>query len=211
MLIDVDVVNGVPTGTNLRVLLDRTTDLSVAAWSPLGDKIAFVDLALKTIEVIPLAGENPVVVYTSPSPLVPHYPAWNRDASLIAFSERDVASDAQVIRAVNVTTGEVTTILGPELSQPINPTGAWIEGLDWGRTRDVLTFSTGFDPYKVYTLELPGGSPTFVADGRGPTWSPNDTQIVFMGRQKFSKVNVATGQVTSLSTGGGWWPDWRRF
>ena len=150
------------------------------------------------------------MVYSSPFQEPPHYPAWNRDASLIAFSEYDAPSDAQVIRAVNVTTGEVTTILGPELSQPINPTHELIEALDWGRTRDVLTFSTGFDPRKIYTLEVPGGSPTFVVDGRGPTWSPDDTQIVFMGRQKLSKVNLATGVVTQFRDGS-LWPDWRRF
>ena len=73
--IDVTVVNGVPTGTNAAVLLDKTSSLSEPAWSPLGDEIAFVDINLKTLEVVPATGGVPEVLYSSPNTLA--YPAWS--------------------------------------------------------------------------------------------------------------------------------------
>jgi len=60
--IDVDVVNGVPTGTNLRALFAGRFSPFETAWSPLGDQIAYIHGT--SIKTIPAAGGDPLVVYT---------------------------------------------------------------------------------------------------------------------------------------------------
>jgi Tol biopolymer transport system component len=199
--IDVAVVNGVPTGSNPTILLDRTTTLGGVAWSPLGDQIAFHDVNLKTIETIPANGGSATVLYTSTDPhtFIPSL-AWSRDAAQIAFTE------GGAIRVLTIG-GGTTTVLGPEYWQQLglDPPNF----LDWARTQDVLTFSVGASGYlAVYTLDISGGTPDFVVEGWVPTWSPDDQYILFEDRG-FKKVNVNTGQITSLGVGGQW-PDWRR-
>jgi hypothetical protein len=211
MIIDVDIVSGVPTWTNPRVLLDLPTSVFEPAWSPLGDRVAFIRDG-KTIAVISPSGGAPTDVYTSPpgTPGMLYTLAWNRDGSLIAFGERD-STDTSIIRAVNVATGEVTTLLDAQLSGPIAE-GEPIFGLDWARVSDVLAFHTAFNPREIYTLQIPGGTPTFVVDGQGPTWSPNDAEIIFEDRNgRLSRVNVATRVVTRFGNTIGMFPDRRRF
>jgi Tol biopolymer transport system component len=202
--IDVALVGGVPTGSNPTVLLDRTTIVGGSAWSPLGDQIAFYDQELKTIETMPADGGPATVLYTSTDPhtFIPSL-AWNRDATQIAFTE------GGAIRVLTVG-GGATTVLGPEYWEQLG--GNNPRFLDWARTQDVLTFSAGADGAgnnAVYTLPVSGGTPTLVVEGWVPTWSPDDQQILFEKRG-FKKVNLATGQITSLGVGGQW-PDWRRF
>jgi Tol biopolymer transport system component len=201
--IDVAVVNGVPTGSNPTVILDRPTTLGASAWSPLGNQIAFVDVSQKTIETIPATGGVPTVRYTSTSPFTfVSYLAWSRDASEIAFTE------GGAIRILNIATGMATTILGAEVWQQLGVDPP--QFLDWARTQDVLTFSVGSESsIAVYTLQLPSGNPVFVVDGWVPTWSPDDQEILF-DKGGLRKVNLATGQVTNLRASGQW-PDWGRF
>lgn len=199
--IDVAVVNGVPTGSTPTVLLNRTTTLGGPAWSPVGDLIAFTDVSLKTIETMPATGGSATVLYTSKDPhTFTASLAWNRDATQIAFTE------GGAIRLLTVG-GGATTVLGPEYWQQlgVDPPNF----LDWGRMQDVLTFSVGSaGNLAVYTLPLSSGVPAFVVEGYMPTWSPDDQYILFENRG-FKKINVNTGQITSLGVGGQW-PDWRR-
>jgi len=205
--IDVTVVNGVPTGTNAAVLLDKTSSLSEPAWSPLGDEIAFVDINLKTLEVVPATGGVPEVLYSSPNTLA--YPAWSPDATRIAFAESDPAG-GRAVRVLTLGTGTVTTVLGAEFSAQ---TGAFLRFLDWARTQDVLVFDLGAPVSRIYTVPPSGGAPTFIVGGVYPTWSPNGGEILFTGLsagQRLSKVALATGEVTSTRVSGQW-SDWRRF
>ena len=194
-LIDVDVVNGVPTGTNARVLLDRATTLYFPAWSPQGGLIAFVDLELRTLEVIPVAGGDTEVLYSSSLDL--SSPSWNPDATQIAFFE------GNAIRVLDIATRQATTVLGPEWEGPLGG-GRY---LDWARTQSALTFHGASG---IYTMQIPG-TPTLVCPGLWPTWSPNDQQIVFRdaSTDPLKKVVVATGQVTDLGARGSL-PSWKR-
>ena len=199
--IDVVLTNGVPTGANLTPLLDRATSVARPAWSPRGDLIAFLDINLKTIEVIPAVGGPATVLYTY-APASVWSLAWNRDGTQIAFSE------GNAIRILTIGSGTVTTALGPEWGQQF---GTPME-LDWARTQEVLAFCAGAATthnQAVYTLQLPSGTPIFRAEGYYSTWSPDDSAILFQ-RQSLRKFFLATGLITALGTSGEQ-PDWRRF
>jgi len=194
-LIDVSVSNGVPTGTNARVLLDRSTSVSHPDWSADGTRIAFVDVSIGTLEVIPSIGGATEVLYTSSPGVWPSHPAWSRDGTQIAFTE------GGAIRILDRVTGQAGTAL--------EAVGA--QFLDWARTQDALTFEAGPGGVQgVYILQLAVGTPTLVvAGGYSPTWSPDDQEILFSS-SGLSKVNLASGQITSLGVSGRpMWPDWR--
>jgi len=203
-VIDVVLVSGVPTGTNARVLLAQTpgTNLNYPGWSPLGDEIAFGrgqddGSCCSTLELVPATGGTSDVVHTTPPGVGVLWPTWNPDATEIAFVS------GGLIWAVDIATRTAEVLFTP----PQYP-----EALDWARTHDMLAFSsfTG-NQVGVYTLEISTEILTRVADGRRPTWSPNDTEILFENQSgKLAKVNLATGNVTNLRIGGGS-PDWRRF
>ncbi len=208
--IDVEVVDGVPTGANFEILLERNNSITEVAWSPLGTEIAFVDLESRALEVVPASGGDAVVVYVSPPGLLPHYPAWSRDGTLIAFVEWEPAAAAYAIRAVNTTTGRLSTLLGAAFSRQMQQPGysGLIRFLDWGHTWDCLTFDV-IGRGEIYVLEVPGGTPRLVARGNFPTWSPDDSEILFSGGHgRLSKVDPKTGAVTEVG-GDGNWPDWR--
>jgi Tol biopolymer transport system component len=196
-LIDVTVVGGVPTGTNTRLLLERGDD---PAWSPLGDRIAFVDG--NNIEVIPPSGGAPMVLYSAANWI--SFPSWSPDGMKIAFLER-IPDSNDAVRVLDLATMTVTTVLGPEWDEwPIY--GGFF--LEWARTMDALAFNGSGG---IYTMQLPSGTPTLVCGGVWPSWSPDDEKIVFRGRG-FSIVELATQTITEIGSGGGdaRWPCWRR-
>ncbi len=197
-LVDVTVVDGIPMGSNARVLLDRSSSLFHPAWSPLGDRLAFTDIHLNTIETIPATGGPASLVYTSTTGRL-GYPAWSPDADRMAFTE------GGAIRVLDVSSGEATTVLGAEWGSQFS---GGPQFLDWARTRDVLAFSVGSANGRdlaVYTMQLPDGPPVFLVQGSCPTWSPDDQKICFSE----GIIDLTTMQVASS---GGWpgWFDWRR-
>lgn len=192
-LIDVSVVNGVPTGTNARLLVSEPA--GQPAWAPQGDLIAYVNSTAHTLEVVPATGGVPQVLYSSLSSL--WSPSWSPDARRIAFLEGDGAT-SHTIRVLDRNDMTVTTVLGPE-GGPWNPI--------WARTQDVLAFTDASG--NIYTIQLPSGTPTLVRAGSMPDWSSDDRDIVFGGGGSLYKVDLATGS-TTLLTSGGMYPGWRR-
>jgi Tol biopolymer transport system component len=199
-VVDVEVVGGVPTGTNARLLLSGSG--YDPHWSPAGDVIAFKDLYLNTIETVAATGGDPVVVYSPPAGTGSIADlTWSPDASRIAFGQ-----DLK-IQILDLGTGEVTTALGPEWGQQFGEP----RSLDWARTQDALAFCTGLvGDGDIFTMQLSAGTPVPVAAGIWPTWSPDDHQICFLADGgSLNLITLATGEITDLRTGGRW-PDWRR-
>jgi dipeptidyl aminopeptidase/acylaminoacyl peptidase len=202
-LIDVRVVNGVPTGSNTRLLVSRTADRLVdwVSWSPNGEQILYTrsyntSSYPAALEVVSATGGDPVQLYWSASGL--GEPVWSPDARRIAFTEQLADHFSRELRVLNLDDMTVTTVAGSEW-HPYR--------ISWGRAHDLLAFDNG--AARIYTIELPSGTPTDVGQGSAPDWSPNDQEIVYAYGGVW-KLEVATGRTTRLA-GSGVNPAWRRF
>jgi Tol biopolymer transport system component len=230
--LDVAVVNGKPRGLNPTQLVAVPPGGALAgwgpAWSPAGDRIAFYAVSetwVYTIQTVPASGGAPTVVYTGLLWL--NTPTWSPDATRIAFLEHDPAFDSAFrLRVLDLATGVATTVLPGDFSaQFCGGSGCGYKGLEWARTGDVLAFSVGGPgsgnpshpdgDAAIYLLDLAGGPPVLASEsGVQPTWSPDDSSIVYSdiedGR-KLRRINLSTGLVTTFRNKSGRDPAWRPF
>ena len=219
--IDVAVVDGSVQGSEPTLLYE---DIQMdPAWSPLGDKIAFIqkiyDPSLgydrpRLVQTISLGDGSVETLYTADEG---HYllsPTWSPDATRIAFVDwATITDDRSYVNILTIGSGEP-----PETVYEYGPNG--IRYLDWSRTPDKLAFQLwppldGSESSAIYTLDITQSNPTpqFVSGGesRYPSWSPDDTQLVFdqAGKQvKIFRYDFATGETTELTKGSD--PDWSR-
>jgi dipeptidyl aminopeptidase/acylaminoacyl peptidase len=202
--IDVAVVNGVPQGSNARLLAARDVDCGACgdpAWSPLGQEIAVAgrlgEGEPSDLFVIDANTGAPQSLFKPAAGRVVNFPAWRADGSQIAFVERDWLGANFEIKILDRATLAIlnTVSLGQF---------ATLTHLDWARNQDTLAF---VGDGSIYTLDLPAGSPSFVIDGSSPSFSPDDALLVF-NNSGVKTIPVGGGTITSLA--GGEHPDWRR-
>jgi Tol biopolymer transport system component len=203
--IDVAVVNGVPQGSNARLLAARDVDCGACgdpAWSPLGQEIAVAgrlgEGAASDLFVIDATTGAAQSLFKPASGRVVNFPAWRADGSQIAFVERDWLGANFEIKILDRATLAIlnTVSLGQF---------ATLTHLDWARTQNTLAF---VGDGSIYRLNLPAGLPSFVIAGGSPSFSPDDTKLAFdAGGVK--TFNLATGAITTLASKGER-PDWRR-
>jgi len=209
--IDVDLVNGVPQGTNLTMIADLTacggSCGSTPEWSPLGNEIAFVPSSGPTILVVPSTGGAVAPIYSPPPGSgLGLFLAWSSDGSQLAFVEFNGAGRS--IRVLDRGTGLVVNTF---------VTGQFnlISSLDWARlgsNRLAFSATTPSDPTeRVHVLDLGTGLAAPIVAGEGAAWSPDNAKIAFVAGGKIKTVVVATGAVQTLATGSNGYPDWRRF
>ncbi len=159
--IDVQVVDGKPVGSNLRLILDGCYTCD-PAWSPLGDEIAFAGEPRPTgeaseISVVSVDGGDPDILYQAPEGTGVRDPTWSADGSQIAFVEMVLMSGPQSIKIIDRETGAVTATL-------VEGEFRGLCALDWARTDDVIAFM-GFRPgesYWIYTIDVTSGDVTAV-------------------------------------------------
>lgn len=207
--IDISIVDGEPQGSEP---IELVQDIGYCpAWSPQGDVIAFVRSAGSNNQIltVPADGGDVEAIYTAPEGYRVHYPTWNSDGSRMAFTQGSGGQGSLMI--LDLSDGSTTSINLPENNG--------IGFLDWARTKDVLAFryvSTGGQQY-IYTLDLTETSPTpqmLLEDGSpdSPSWSPDDTQLVFertyKNARRVSVYDFSTGEVDYLAKGR--FPDWSR-
>jgi Tol biopolymer transport system component len=218
--IDVDVVDGVPLGSNPMLL--HSSAYYNAEWSPAGDVILFPEKTyspdLYHLRTIPATGGEATTLYTSPAGTSVSYPTWSPDAATIAFMELTYPPYSYEIKTFDVATSAVTTIYGPVTTH--------IHWLEWGKSTDsteiVFTMRIPDGGFGIYTIDIASQSPTAVliegGDSRFPSWSPDDSQIAYTSktpRPKGPKTDfkiwvedVDTGTRTELVKG--WALDWKR-
>ena len=214
--IDVVLVNGTPQGTNVQALYTTFNTMN-PAWSPLGNEIAVgegsTDQPPSSLWVIPAAGGPPTSLYDAPTPdIAIRWPTWSLDGRYLAFMEERYPSNSKSIRILDRTTGASWVVVDTTQFSTMG-------GPDWARTKNALAFNAlpagSTRGGGVYILNLdanlrPVGPPVLVVAGGGcASWSPDDSKLVYCSKGKLYVFNLATGQSTSLGTGG--YPDWRRF
>jgi hypothetical protein len=192
-------------GTDLTVLYEDNFALD-AAWSPDGETIAFagddVDDTLSILYLIPAEGGTPQALYTRPYEVWIASPTWNADGTHIAFLESEDGSDPWYVRVIEVSTGSITPVATLTMGYKDGNTGH----IEWARTQDLLLYSTWWGT--VYTLDPATGQSTEVTTGIWPSWSPDDSEIVFERSRTLVRRVLATGVETEI--GPGRRPSWKR-
>jgi Tol biopolymer transport system component len=211
---DIEVVDGEPQGTNLQQLVSLEYSGNGAAWSPLGDEIAFATRTdppspetgglSNKILVVPVTGGDYEVIYTAPDGSTGvKSPTWSSDGTRIAFTEVEMSTGDRCIKVIDKATGATThTLVKGQF---------YIEWVDWARQdSNTLAF---YDAGMTYSLDIDSGTPNPVLQGIMPSWSPDNSKILYRQTGKKDRLctfEFSTGEITPLNNGGTL-PDWRRF
>lgn len=178
---------------------------------------------------------NPVNLTNTPV-TTEWFPSWSRFANHIAAqygsSPDVVVYDVGVNGGVvNITSKTYLKDLG--LFPPITDPNVvrYVAQPDWGKADDRLAvesnLSVNFDWPQIWITDLTTAGTYNLTQGKvafadNPSWSPDDTEIVFRQSETVHgtpiglfKINLATGAVQqltgfSLTDPKGSWPDWRR-
>jgi Tol biopolymer transport system component len=210
--IDVNVVDGNPQGSNLQRLVSSEYWISGAAWSPLGDEIAYTVHTTDDIfrvDAVPATGGTPYTVFAPEGYGLLDPPAWSSDGTRFAVigGELSAGYEGMSIIIVDRATGTITHEL-------LTGQHAFKE-LSWARQGvDTLVFGDGNEDM-IYTVDIETEMAEPVVPGFEPCWSPDNSKIVYKRYQSRTKYPISTyefstGEITTIA-GGGAQPDWRRF
>lgn len=211
--IDIQIVNGVPQGTNLRQLVSLNEGdgfFGYAAWSPLGDEIAYFvhlyDPHAYRIDAVPAAGGAPYGIYTAPEGhALDHGVTWSSDGTRLAIEGGEIAAgvEGKSMMIIERATGMVLQEL---------LTGLDIALFEWARQgSDVLAFHKDS---MVYTVDIDTETVVPITEGCCASWSPDNSKIVYLqpgnrpDRRMISVCDLDTGEITQLTRGGARL-DWR--
>ena len=175
------------------------------AWSPLGNEIAFYT-SQGNIALVPAAGGPVQILYRPPSGFRAIWPTWSSDGTRIAFLEAEGWEwNNSAFKILDRATGTVTGTLLPG-------TSGFIRFLDWAREgMEAIAFEWDGG---IFTLDLTTEQVVHVTPGASPSWSPDNTKILFVSYETsgphISIIDLASGSIQILEKGG-WNPDWNWF
>lgn len=213
-IIDVAIVGGTPQVVG-SISHPFPNNPSAGAWSPLGDEFAFDNADL--IWIMQVDDGSSRTVYQAPPNHGVAGLAWSPDGRHLVLRESDRDQPLETrysLKILNIAAGTVVAIdLGTDIKNPLGP--------DWARTRNAIAFSgsqlKGKRGLPIYVVELEpdgngsfqsAGPPVQLTLGRWPSWSPDDSEIVFADK-RFKIYTIATGSTLNLNVDGGA-ADWRR-
>lgn len=181
--IDVDVVNG-EVQTSNRTVLVNDVEVWWAQWSPAANEIAYIagtstsDALIRQLRVVPSTGGTQQALYTPPAGRTLKYVQWSPSGDRIAVLEKDIPNDLWYLVLIDRASPHGATTV----DLPTVDTGDSAWSIAWAKTtqnKDVLLYVDGAG---IHRLDLVSGDREFIADGDTPSWSPDDSQIVFDGR-----------------------------
>jgi Tol biopolymer transport system component len=158
-------------------------------WSPGGRHIAYIAGDGFSVEVLDIRIGTRFVAYRAPATSQISDIAWSPDAAWIAVAQRDAAGGGHV-RLVPLAGGDPADVIavaagdaGPEL--------------DWSPTGDTLavTQSRAGAGHEIATVRIDGSGLTPLVAGYDPSWSPDGSQLVFVGE---GGTSVIGGDGTGL-------------
>lgn len=227
-IVDVTVVNGIPTASNDHQLsiLGGLSNIGSPKWSPLGDQIAFVAGASvpNSIYLIPPGGGTPVIVFTATDGYVCTAYAWNSDGSKLLINEMTAAGPIlnNVLELdLNNNNTKYPLIQGDAYgwgNMTCSPDGLHIayNGYTSSNVPSIYCVTSDFTT-KPVTI----GSQLKVVDGSSPSWSPDNLMLLYEGGTKkginyspggeytYTFTTYPNGTIKNISTTG-LWSDWRR-
>ena len=184
------------------------------AWSPLSNEIAF-STSEGNLALVPAAGGQVQILYRPPSGYWALSPAWSPDGARIAFVETEAGgeSNSSALRLIDRASGRVIRTLLPW-------TIGSIGGLDWARGgSDLLAFHNRLEfdwsSSSLYVLNMTDGTLVRATAGAGPSWSPDNTKILYAywsgGREwEVRIIDLVSGGIQTLARGARS-PDWNWF
>ena len=207
----------------------RGRDLSVPAWAPDGNTLAFSGLGGFTIAEPD--GSNRRVIARDIIP-ASERPSWSPDGKLLAFRSHDgrdwtvaLTTDEEmgygtfgVLHIATVDGSSVVEVPGAATTRPVwSPDGRHIA------VGGSLVETGGARQWGIYVLDADGGNPRRILDtDRWPhrnsqlLWSPDGSEVLVSTRGPLTAVTVATGQQRTFADlygidGMAWSPDGSRL
>jgi len=202
---DILIVNGDGTGI-VRLGLKGIND-EQPAWSPDGERIAFVSDRSGSVDiwVMDKDGSNPHQITESPAE--DWMPSWSPDSSTIAFTSKRTGT--WELHLVDPDGENLRQVTGSEVA-----TDNW--GPVWSPDGNRIAFSRLVsEDWEVFTMAADGGDLSRLTDRPGidfePVWSPDGKRIAFSsdrgGRTAVFIMNADGGEVEDLGVVGipsGW-------
>ncbi len=222
--------DGVPVWSGQTVLATCAGD---PAWSPVGvpalggEVVAYSETGdpkncdRNLLRYVTTGVGTPVTLYTAAEGVSVSFPAWNPDATEIAFVEVKQLPSGQNVRRINILYLPVTDSPTVDIVFDGGDQFWEIWDLDWSRAGDCLAFSAASAKKRrskrhVYTLRVSADGScesglTQIIEGSGAAWSPNanDESLVVRSGGDLVKVNLMDSSTETLRRGG-FHPDWRR-
>src|SRR5262245_25984914 len=144
----------------------------------------------------PTGGERGIFVATADgssmrrlTPIAAYGPVWSPDGTQIAFVEGSYAETSTAVAVVDVTTGSVTRVFGPDST-------VFIDRVSWSADGRWLGFTTVAlnegGPVVLHVISPDGKTEHHLAGALSPTWSPAGPALAFVDASR-TVVNGSDG------------------
>jgi Tol biopolymer transport system component len=231
-VIDVSVTNGsvhggTPRNINAPVAFFRGS--GSPAWSPDGRWVAVFGTMTSNSEpaicLLPAFGDDhtPVQVVGPLANLSEGIwcPAWSPDGKSIAFMRYDPHLNQVSVRIKQVLDDDGTPSSTYPETTLVDFDGGFtpnsLPQFDWSRSGQWIAFRSSGPafPDAIYAVKIDDRTLVQISgtlSASSPTWSPDDSSLVYESGGKIVRLDMATGAVTVLATSksGCRFPDWRR-